>query len=134
MFLAELSKENQDNYLRLAYAAADADGKITEEELSTLNMYKAEIPGMSDITEYKISDISEPIKALGALDKAAKKKVYFELISLVLTDLDYSEEEKVIVEKVVSGFGLGNAECQKLDDTAMELIKLLKRVGVLINE
>ncbi len=67
MFLAELSKENQKNYLEIAYALVNADGKVTEEELNNLDLYKAEIPGMSDINDYKTNSISEPLKELSLL-------------------------------------------------------------------
>lgn len=134
MFLAELSKENQKNYLEVAYALVNADGKVTEEELNNLNLYKAEIPGMSDINDYKTNSISETIKELSLLDNKTKKKVYFELISLAYIDAEYSDEEKELIKSVISEFGLSDSECKEMDAIAENLMNLLNRLGVLINE
>lgn len=134
MFLAELSKENQKYYLEVAYALVNADGKVTEEELNNLNLYKAEIPDMSDINDYKTNSISEPLKKLSLLDNKTKKKVYFELISLAYTDAEYSVEEKELIKSVISGFELSDSERKEMDTIAENLMNLLNRLGVLINE
>lgn len=134
MFLAELSKENQKNYLEVAYALVNADGKVTEEELNNLNLYKVEIPGMSDINDYKTNSISETIKELSFLDNKTKKKVYFELVSLAYTDSEYSVEEKELIKSIISVFGLSASECKEMDSIAEGFVNLLNRLGVLINE
>ncbi len=134
MFLAELSKENQKNYLEVAYALVNADGKVTEEELNNLNLYKAEIPSMSDINDYKTNSISETIKKLSLLDNKIKKKVYFELVSLAYTDSEYSVEEKELIKSIISEFGLSDSECKEMDSIAEGFVNLLNRLGVLINE
>lgn len=133
MFLAELSKENQKNYLRVAYALVNADGKVTEEEINNLNLYKAEIPDMSDINDYKTNSISEPLKELSLLDNKTKKKVYFELVSLAYADSEYSDEEKALIKSVISEFGLSDSECKEMDGIAEGFVKLFNRLGALIN-
>ena len=102
MFLAELSKEGQKAFLNLAVALIKADGKVTQEELNSLNMYKAEIIGMSDISEYGSDNIGNDIKFIAGLDVQMRKKVYFELISLAYTDSDYSDDEKKIIDNLES--------------------------------
>ena len=93
MFLAELTKDGHSAFLNLAVAIIKADGKVTQDELNTLNMYKAEITGMRDISEYGSDDIKGDINFFAELDLQTRKKVYFELISLAYTDSDYSDDE-----------------------------------------
>lgn len=134
MFLSELSKENQANYFKVAYALVNADGKITEEEINTLNLYKSEVPDMKDISEYKVHDVSEQLKELALLDRKMKKKIYFEFISLAYTDDEISEEEKNIISDIASIFEISDIECKELNILAESMTKLLNKLGVLINE
>lgn len=133
MFLAELTKENQKSYLELAFALVNADGKVTAEELNTLNLYKAEIVDMQDIEAYRTDDISAAIKSLSKLDKRSRKKVYFELISLAYTDNEFSDEEKEFINRLKAEFVLSETDCKEMDVIAEELMKMLNKLGDVIN-
>ena len=111
MFLAEFSKENQKSYLELALALVNADGKVTDEELNTLNLYRAEIPDMQDIAAYRTDDVSAAVLSLGKLDERSRKKMYFELISLAYTDNEFYDEEKEIINTVKKSFKLMKDDC-----------------------
>lgn len=133
MFLAELSKEGQKAFLNLAVALIKADGKVTQEELNSLNMYKAEIIGMSDISEYGSDNIGNDIKFIVGLDVQMRKKVYFELISLAYTDSDYSDDEKKIIDNIISEWKLDNSICAEIDKVASDMIASLGKLGELIS-
>lgn len=133
MFLAELSKKNQKNYLELAFALVNADGKVTDEELNTLNLYKAEIPDMQDINAYRTDDISVAIEELGTLDIRSRKKVYFELISLAYTDNEFSDEEREFIKNIKVKFELSDTDCENMDIIAEGLMKMLNKLGDVIN-
>lgn len=133
MFLAEFSKENQKSYLELAFALVNADGKVTDEELNTLNLYRAEIPDMQDIAAYRTDDISAAVMSLGKLDERSRKKMYFELISLAYTDNEFSDEEKEFINKIRAEFGLSVTDCNEMDIIAEGLMKMLNKLGDVIN-
>lgn len=133
MFLAEFSKKNQKNYLELAFALVNADGKVTDEELNTLNLYKAEIPDMQDIEAYRTDDISAAIEELGMLDIRSRKKVYFELISLAYTDNEFSDEERKFIKNIKVKFELSDTDCENMDIIAEGLMKMLNKLGDVIN-
>lgn len=133
MFLAEFSKKNQKSYLELAFALVNADGKVTDEELNTLNLYRAEIPDMQDIAAYRTDDISAAVMSLGKLDERSRKKMYFELISLAYTDNEFSDEEKEFINKIRAEFGLSVTDCNEMDIIAEGLMKMLNKLGDVIN-
>lgn len=134
MFLAELSKENQKCFLELAFALVNADGKVTSEELNTLNLYRAEIPDMKDIEVYRTDDVSAVIKSLSKLDERSRKKVYFELISLAYTDNEFSDEEKAFINRLKAEFGLSDTDCKEMDVIAEGLMKMLNKLGEIMNK
>lgn len=133
MFLAEFSKGNQKSYLELAFALVNADGKVTDEELNTLNLYRAEIPDMQDIDAYRTDDISAAVLSLEKLDERSRKKIYFELISLAYTDNEFSDEEKVFINKIQAEFKLSETDCNEMDIIAEGLMKMLNKLGDVIN-
>lgn len=133
MFLAEFSKKNQKSYLELAFALVNADGKVTDEELNTLNLYRAEIPDMQDIAAYRTDDISAAVMSLGKLDERSRKKMYFELISLAYTDNEFSDEEKEFINKIRAEFGLSVTDCNEMNIIAEGLMKMLNKLGDVIN-
>lgn len=132
MFLAEFSKGNQKSYLELAFALVNADGKVTDEELNTLNLYRAEIPDMQDIDAYRTDDISAAVLSLGKLDERSRKKIYFELISLAYTDNEFSDEEKEIINTVEKSFKLMKDDCSKLENIAKGLMNAFKELAQII--
>lgn len=134
MFLAEFSKGNQKSYLELAFALVNADGKVTDEELNTLNLYRAEIPDMQDIAAYRTDDISAAVMSLGKLDERSRKKIYFELISLAYTDNEFSDEEKEFINKIRAEFGLSVTDCNEMDIIAEGLMKMLNKLGEVLNK
>lgn len=134
MFLAEFSKKNQKSYLELAFALVNADGKVTDEELNTLNLYRAEIPDMQDIAAYRTDDISAAVMSLGKLDERSRKKMYFELISLAYTDNEFSDEEKEFINKIRAEFGLSVTDCNEMDIIAEGLMKMLNKLGEVLNK
>ncbi len=133
MFLAELTKESQNAFLNLAVALIKADGKVTQEELNSLNMYKAEIIGMKDISEYSSDNIEQDIKFIAELDEQMRKKVYFELISLAYTDSEYSDDEKKLIDNIISEWKLDNSVCAEIDKVASDMITSLGKLGELIS-
>lgn len=134
MFLAELSNEGQNAFLNLAVALIKADGKVTQDELSTLNMYQAEINTMKDISEYIFDDIEKDIEFIAGLEVQMRKKVYFELVSLAYTDSDYSDDEKKLINNIILKWNLEPSTCKEIDKVASEIIKSLGKLGELINE
>ncbi len=132
MFLAEFSKENQKSYLELALALVNADGKVTDEELNTLNLYRAEIPDMQDIAAYRTDDVSAAVLSLGKLDERSRKKMYFELISLAYTDNEFYDEEKEIINTVKKSFKLMKDDCSKLENIAKGLMNAFKELAQII--
>ena len=133
MFLAELTKDGHSAFLNLAVALIKADGKVTQDELNTLNMYKAEITGMRDISEYGSDDIKGDINFFAELDLQTRKKVYFELISLAYTDSDYSDDEKKIIDSMIIKWKLDTYFCSEIDKVALDLTKAFGKLGELIS-
>ncbi len=134
MFLAELSSESQHAFLNLAVALIKADGKVTQDELNTMNMYKAEITGMKDISEYSSDNIEKSINCIAELDVQTRKKLYFELVSLAYSDSDYSEDEKKLIDNIITQWKLDAVVCSEIDIIASDIIKTLGKLGELINE
>lgn len=89
---------------------------------------------MSDISDYKTNNISEPLKKLSLLDNMTKKKFYFELVSLVYTDSEYSDEEKELIKNLVSEFNLLYSDCKEMASIAKIIVNDLNKLEMIIND
>lgn len=134
MYLAELSIEGQNAFLNLAVALIKADGKVSQEEICALNMYKAELVNMKDISEYNSEIIENDINFIAQLDLVMRKKVYFELVSLAFSDSDYSDKEKNLINNIILKWNLDPSICKEIDKIALEITNSLGKLGELINE
>lgn len=134
MFLVELSNKEQNCFFNLAIALVKADGKITTEELNTLNLYKSEIHTMKDISNYGNDNIEEDIEYFANSDKRTRKKVYFELISLAYTDSDYSDDEKNFIDNLAKKWNICFEDCEKIKKLSEEVINRMARIGEWVNE
>lgn len=97
MFLNELSKNEQEIFLNLAYTLMYADNKVRGEEKKHFQLYQTEV--QTDITNAKSVDFITEITKLQALDFRKKQIIFVELIGLALVDTEYAAPERILLNE-----------------------------------
>ena len=98
MFIAGLSKEQQEKFLNLAYTMVYADGRLDEREQLLFAGYSVEVDPTIDMAQVHAVDFAETLAAFDECSQVDKQKIFFELYAIALVDESYPESEKVLVE------------------------------------
>lgn len=113
MFLYLLNKEEQENFLELAFYAIELDNVGKEQETKILESYKYEC----QLIDYKIKkqdSIENVIDSLKLSIKKTKKIILLEFIGILLADGSISQEEAIFLDKLSLELGIENYEVKKI--------------------
>lgn len=117
MFLNSLNHKQKNLFMKLAIKAAEANGVV---ELSEKNMLKAYSMEM-EIAPFYASDceLGSVLADMKDSSTASELKiVLFELLGILVSDVDFDDLEKEYLSKVRTAFGVSQEECD-------EMLKLL---------
>ncbi|MBR0288016.1 MAG: hypothetical protein IJQ82_03455, partial [Selenomonadaceae bacterium] len=97
MFIAGLTKEQQENFLNLAYTMVYADGRLDEREQLLFAGYSVEVDPSIDMAQVHTVDFTKTLATFDDCTISEKQKIFFELYAIALVDESYPEEEKTLV-------------------------------------
>jgi hypothetical protein len=100
MFLNQLNEEQKENFLELAYYAANINNDFAEEQKQMLDSYKLETSMTSYvIQEKKIDEIVAPFT-----DTKSKKIALLEAIAILYSDKKITPEESDLMDQFTTLF------------------------------
>lgn len=131
MFLTTLkTKKQQDAFLSVAVAIAQADQQLHEKETELLAQYKREL-GLN--RGYKPSHV-ELSKALSIFKgRKIQRSVYLEWLALARVDGIVSKEETFILKKIADTFAISTSQAKVLERWLVSLDSVYKK-GLLLIE
>lgn len=120
MFLYNLSQQQKEYTLDLFIHAANADEIFEESEMAVIKQYCDEMKiEMRTDTQ---NDLKTTIEKLTELSSASElKMILIELAALILSDDEYAEEEKKLMEEYVRISNISKS----VSDRAFELVNNL---------
>lgn len=133
MYLSNLTEKQKYLFLEFAYCLAVSDGDYSIEEENLINAYCNEMLVTFDSTKI-IDKLPEKIIEKINLDcNEQEKKIFiFEALGLVLSDLDYTESEKQIINSALMKFGLKDEFRNECENIIKEYMNLQNRLNNLI--
>lgn len=102
MFLAQLEESYKKSFLELAFAVAEANGIVADEERKIISAYYHEL-GIEE-SGYQIigCSVEEALQGFKDAPKEVKNAIFLEMMYLVLADYQYDEAEKDVVKLLMS--------------------------------
>ena len=97
MYLRRLNREEQENFLELAYSAANYNDNFAKEQKGLINEYRNEM--LLDKDEYQIQEkeLNDILDFFADSAKEVKNAVFLEIMALILSDDIYCDLEQEIV-------------------------------------
>ena len=106
MYLSLLNTEQKKLFLSIAYDLASSDMDFSESERQVIDGYSMEMKiefKMEEIDKYLNRFINNINQTCG---KREKKIIIFEMIGLAMADSNYDDNEREIIKKALTLFGL----------------------------
>ncbi|MDX2435760.1 MAG: hypothetical protein QNL88_01810 [Acidobacteriota bacterium] len=129
MFLNLLDDDEKRAFAELAEKMIEADGLVIGREAAALAALKAEM-GVSDGGD------GRSVEALAGVFTSWRSKVaaLLELIGLGYTDVNYSVNEKSMVDVVAGQMGLTKDELAEVEAWVREHVSLIRRALILMRD
>lgn len=122
MFLADLSKLEQNTFLSLARNMVAADAIVTPEEEDLLNDLHYEI-GQDTIIEPICKDIAELCTAVS--NRKSQAKMLLELASIAHVDGEYEERERELLRTIAANWDIEHYSVIRAEDWGKNRIALI---------
>ncbi|HAD77023.1 MAG TPA: hypothetical protein DCG08_03325 [Dialister sp.] len=120
MFLQNVPQKYKKLFMDLAYTMMGIDGKYEDEEKLALRSCQEEL----GLTQYQGSTIDlDDANLLLVQDRTLRAEMYFELLGIALSDLEYSDEELGAMKKIQKAWEIPT----EFDKTAQEIIRNINR-------
>ncbi len=133
MFLHILNEKERKNFLDVAYYIANCDDDFAEEEKEMIRQYRRELElSESDYIIREKINLENVLGEFSKADRAVKNAIFMEIIALVFADDVFADEEKKIVENIMTMFKIGDGQFQKTKKWIEELKNLYGRAEELI--
>lgn len=134
MFLGMLSPRCKENFLDLAIHLVMADNVLRREEKNILAGYCGEM-GLDYFQNRKPMELDTLIRSFDEESWQVKKIVFFELISLALSDKDYAPEEKALIKRIKAGFSITDEIEKVMEETIIKIFDLYTKTNdIIMNE
>lgn len=135
MFLSALNEEEKRNFLRLAVFIAKSDEEYAEEEKKMIEAYKYEMNLDFDPDSNDSSiDVNSLIESFNDSDEQTIKKIFIELIGLVLADEKFVKSEKEILQQFMEKYSLSEEYLKQVQDWIVKLNALYAEGATLIKQ
>ena len=134
MFIAGLSKEQQENFLNLAYTMVYADGRLDEREQLLFAGYSVEVDPSIDMAQVHTVDYAQALAAFDECVPAVKQKIFFELYAIALVDESYPESEKILVELAKKRFNISDEKMAAMKAAFEKFIDAYKNLRAVVTE
>jgi len=125
MFLKALNNQEKVSFLELALRIAKSDDDFSVEERGMIEEYKYEMKLDYDLESIDLEkDINNLIEDFSVSEPATIKKVFIELIGLIMADEKFAESEKGIIKNFMNRFNLSENYLKNVQDWVQELNEL----------
>lgn len=130
MFLSLFTDRERDLFYTLALHLVESDGIITGEEKTLLENFKIE----SGRELNRINETpNEIINELSLSSDKIKNCILLELISIALSDNNYTSNEKSIISKVVSELEISDSKFKDIFDWVVNIREMYSKIMDLVN-
>lgn len=130
MFLSLFTDRERDLFYTLALHLVESDGIITGEEKTLLENFKIE----SGRELKRINETpNEIINELSLSSDKIKNCILLELISIALSDNNYTSNERSIISKVVLEFEISDTKFKDIFDWVVNIKEMYSRIMELVN-
>ena len=128
MFLHLLTDKQKYLFLELAIKAAEANGIVEIEEKNMIKVYSIEM-GIKPI--YKTDRSTDSIiNALdNSCDERTKRIILFEILGIMLSDLEYDYCEKNFVDNLTDSFSIPCEQKDMMLDLLKDYSDIYKRIS-----
>lgn len=134
MYLALLSDEQKELFLGLAYHIAVLDEDYRDAEKAIIAGYCQEMK-TTFVKEKMVKPIEYILSKLNSIsDKRVKKIIVFEAIGLSMVDNNYDDDERKLVARMETLFGLESGFAIKCESILNEYILFQNKINQLIIE
>lgn len=133
MFLGQLSEDDKNAFIKLAYWIANKDDELADVEKHILQQYCMEMGILfQEDSLAKVDDEVTLIHSFLRSERDIVKKVFIELMGLVLVDQNYNTAEKEIIEKYAQIHGLESDYLVKVKNWVEKMNLLYSELAELI--
>lgn len=133
MFLSQLTDYEKETFMKLAYEIANQDGDFAEEEKMILSQYAQEMNMSFEADNYQDNIcVIDLIDTFRQSDSSTVKKIFIELMGLVLVDNEYNQVEAEILEKYIEVHGLDSDHLVKVKNWVENMTSLYSELSELI--
>ena len=133
MYLSYLNEKQKYLFLEFAYCLAVSDGDYSIEEENLMNAYCDEMSIIFDLNKITDKSPEKIIEKINFECNQQEKKIFiFEALGLVLSDLNYTESEKQIIDIALNKFGLKENFKNNCENIIREYMNLQNRINNLI--
>lgn len=133
MFLSQLTDNEKVNFMKLAYEIANKDGHFDEAEKMILSQYAQEMNMSFEADNYQDNvSVNDLIESFKQSDFSIVKKIFIELMGLVLVDNEYNKVEAEILEKYIEIHGLDSNYLVKVKNWIQKMTLLYSELSELI--
>jgi len=134
MFLKALSNEEKKSFLDLALRIAKSDEDFSVEEKGMIEEYKYEMNLDYDPeSTYLEKEPLDLIEDFSDSEPATIKKIFIELIGLIMADEKFVESEKAIIKEFMERYNLTDDYLKNVQDWVKKL-NVLYQEGVQLIE
>ena len=97
MYLRILDREEQKNFLELAYCAANYNQKFSDEQENLINEYRDEISLGREEYEIQEKELEDILNSFTDCSQKKKNAIFLEIMALILSDNIYDEKEREVI-------------------------------------
>lgn len=134
MYLAQLTENQKQLFLGLAYCIASADGNYSDDEKRIMESYCAEMNIAADLNNL-LTNPDEIIAQIKAdCGKVARKIIIFELIGLAMVDSNYDDAERTIIDTAMDKLEINKSFGSQCEKILNEYIEFQSKINDLVLE
>ncbi|MGM0410282.1 MAG: hypothetical protein ACQEQF_05905 [Bacillota bacterium] len=134
MYLRKLNREEQKNFLELAYCAANYNDKFADEQKGLINEYRTEM--LLDENEYKVQEkkLKDILDFFKGSSKTIKNAVFLEIMALILSDNIYDKKEQEVISIIRDYLEIAGGKHDKAVQWVKDMQDLYGRAEIFVNE
>ncbi len=119
MFTSDMTEQEKEAFVSLAYHAAEVNGIITDEESHMLESYVKDVK-KENIAAENLMSMEEVTKIFSASEEKHKKGVLLELLSLMYIDRGYDYVEKGFVADFAGAISVDEDSLKKIENAVIK--------------
>ncbi len=127
MFLNRLDPIEKEAFISLAVKAAEANGKVADEEYQMIEEYCIEM-GIAFFDAKNVKPVEYAIDIYSKADGKHKKIAVLEIIGLMYADGGYDDEERAFVDRFAKEIGVLPETVKKCEDALKKYVDMTREL------